>query len=126
MPSQVVWFNQEKTIIRHIYTHDISLQDYYDTIDINAEMLAGVSHPVDMIIDLSNGEMKFNRLLSAAKYVESNTPENQRLVIVVNGSSYLRAVIQIAATFAPKATRNIVFVDTLDKALAHITQYTQP
>jgi hypothetical protein len=86
-------------------------------------MLASVSHPVDIIIDVQTVTANYNGFLSAVRYANKVVPANQRLVILVGATAFLKAMTHVAEKIAPNATDKGYMVDTLEQAHQLITEY---
>ncbi|MFQ3659313.1 MAG: hypothetical protein SNJ54_10225 [Anaerolineae bacterium] len=124
MPYEVFWFDDSYTLLYQRYQPGFDLTDLYEVAETSATMLATVGHPVDIIVELApKGMPNLNGVLRAAQYVDSIVSPNQRLVVVVRASSFMRSVVELSCKIAPKATEKLYFVDTLEEALALIQSY---
>jgi hypothetical protein len=120
MSFKIFWGNAQKTIIIHQYTDLLTLEDYHRCIDANAELLATVVHPVDLIIDVSTARISNQAFLSAGSHAERATPPNQRLIVAIQAPQHIRAIVNIGRTLFKRATANVHFVDTLEEAYRFI------
>lgn len=123
MPTQVIWDNPEKTIIRHVYIGNATITDYMAVAQLNAAMLNTVSHPVDVIITLTNVNPNSDGFLRGAHYANKIIPKNQRLVVIVNADVHMQGLVKMVAKFTPDLSKHTHFVDTLDEAYHLITKH---
>ncbi|MCA9891092.1 MAG: hypothetical protein KC546_22095, partial [Anaerolineae bacterium] len=52
MGIQLVWEDDDKTILRHIYEGIWTVADFIGAVDESRKLLLEVEHPVDLIIDM--------------------------------------------------------------------------
>lgn len=116
MPTQVIWDNPEKTIIRHIYTGHVSTNDYKAVALLSANMLNTVSHLVDVIIILNDVRPNIDGFLRGSHFANKIMPVNQRLVVIVNADVHLQGIVKMASKFTPKIAHQTQFVDTIEEA----------
>ena len=122
MPTQVIWDNPEKTIIRHVYIGNATVTDYMAVAQLSAAMLNTVPYPVDIIITLINVHANSDGFLRGAHYANKIIPKNQRLVVMVNADVHMRGLVNMVAKFTPKLSEQTHFVNTLDEAYQLIRQ----
>lgn len=116
MPIIVAWANDEKTILLNDYNGNWSASDFRQAIDDNARLMGSVLHDVDVIVDQRNNRALPSARLAILPYLETKTPDNQRRVIVVGASRLMKTMIELASRFAPRATRHLHYVQTLEAA----------
>ena len=122
MPTQVIWDNPEKTIIRQIYTGHVSTTDYKAVSLLSATMLNTVAHPVDVMIILNDVRPNIEGFLRGSHYANKIMPANQRLVVIVNADVHLQGIVKMASKFTPKIAQQTQFVDTIEEAYQLITK----
>lgn len=123
MSYSVSWTDENQTIVLQTYVGNLKIEDYYHAIDESAKLLQSVNHMVDLIMDVSEANTDMKGFLQAVYYANKKVPDNQRLVIVVEASRFMQSLGKIAETIAPKATKNVYFVDTVDEAHQIIEEY---
>ena len=117
MPANIAWFNPEKTIIHHIYTGDIALDDYLFMADNSAEMIRSVDHTVHIIFDRSKANKTPPQNLSRAlRYANQHSPENQGVKVIVGASLITRIMVDAAKTIAPRLAKDVYFAENLETA----------
>jgi hypothetical protein len=124
MSCRVIWDNEDKTIIRHIFYNKFAPEDFYYAVHENVAMLATVDHPVDLILDYTQTQIRFMKILQLARYSEQYVPDNQRLVVLVGKKDFFSTMINIIRRFTPKSTANMYFVDTMIEAYTIIEKHT--
>ncbi|MBC7870981.1 MAG: hypothetical protein H7Y09_09100 [Chitinophagaceae bacterium] len=125
MPTYLMWDDEAHTILTQKYDGVCTLDEFHQIVDDSSKMLATVPHEVDLIIDMTTMSISAGRLLSAVTHVEGKVPPNQRLLLVVCAPAFIRAIVRVATKIAPKATRNLHFLDTLDQAHDIIGRFRQ-
>lgn len=116
MPVQVVWDDEEKRIIRQIYSGHVTIEDYYAATDQVQEMVAQVSHVVHSIMDRTLVVSTPNSALPALLYANKNLPENIELRLIINPSVYTRMIVNIGRRIAPRVVHHIRYALTLEEA----------
>jgi hypothetical protein len=125
MPVELMWDDEAHTILIQKYTGELIPEEFQKTVDQSRQMLLSVSHPVDLIIDAREVENKISTVMNSAKYADDNVPLNQRYLMVVGANLVIRSLVNTAAKFAPKATRNIFFVNTVSEARHKLMEYRE-
>ncbi|MCA9912686.1 MAG: hypothetical protein KC496_05040 [Anaerolineae bacterium] len=123
MPVQVVWDDDEKRILRQIYSGHVTLQDYYAATDQVAEMASQVSHVVHSVMDRSQIISTPNSALPALLYANKHLPENIELRLIICPSVYTRMITNIGRRIAPRVIHHIHFAATLAEAHQIIRQH---
>ncbi|MFN8374992.1 MAG: hypothetical protein U0694_19215 [Anaerolineae bacterium] len=123
MPVEVVWDNQEQTILRQVYSGILTMQDYIHATDEFERMAKTQPHTVHSIMDRSEVVSTPAVVLPALRYANSHVPPNMGLRVIVNAGVITRFVVDIGRRVAPKLIQKIYFTRTLDEARAVIRQY---
>jgi len=110
--------NKAKTIVVQTFEGEVSMTDYHQMVDTNVVLLNSVTYPVDIIMDTRSGKMDVTNFLIASSYANKKVPDNQRFVVVIGANKFLQKMTDIAHHIAPKAVENVLFVDTMDEAMA--------
>lgn len=125
MPGETRWDNDEKTILLHVYSGDVILQDYFDVIDKSKQMTESVPHTVHVILDRTTAESQPPGLSAALRYANKHIPSNQGIRVVVGGNRFTRLMVDIGRVVAPHLVKDVYFADTLDEARALIQSKAQ-
>ncbi len=121
MPIQLIWEDEEKTILRHIYTGQVTAEEFHYAIEENYRLQELVDHPVDVISDMTTCKRIANVLVSSAtRHAENKVPANQRLVVVAGADMYTRVILDTARRFARNTTNAMHIVKTVEEAFALI------
>lgn len=115
-----IWENDEKTILRQIYTDRWTVDDFIACTDRTHRLLKSVPHTVHLIIDLSQAVRTPSNILSAMRYAEQHVNDNLGLIAIVGADDFAKQVFAPAKRLAPNATGRITFVETLPEAYAHL------
>ena len=106
MPIELSWDDDAKTILRHTYAGAWTVAEFYEAVDASRNLLLEVDHPVDLIIDMRDGPDPPRGITPAYQYADRKVPENQRLIVMVNPSEYMRAFNKIVDGIAPRAAQS--------------------
>ncbi|MCL4255967.1 MAG: hypothetical protein KJ043_19575 [Anaerolineae bacterium] len=116
MPINVVWDDEEKTIVRQTYGQEISIAEYYDGVKKRLELISSVDHPVDLIIDLRGANTNLKGVLTASRYANKHVPPNQRFVVLVGANLFVKSLVNVLGKILPKISNTIYFVETPEVA----------
>jgi hypothetical protein len=122
MGIKLLWDNQEKTILRHIYDGKWTPDGYRAAMEESRQMLLSVNHPVDLILDMSEGDPPPFGILPAYQEADEFIPDNQRLVVMVKPGTIMTALNRIIADIAPRVSANRIVVDSIEEARALIDE----
>lgn len=123
MAVQVVWDDNEKRVIRQIYSGHVTIEDYYEATDQVTEMVSQVSHVVHSIMDRSAVISAPNSVLQALLYANNKLPDNIELNLIVNPSTYTRMITNIGRRIAPRVVHHIHYALTLAEARQIIQEH---
>ncbi len=116
MPVSMDWDNTEKTVIRVTFDGQWDTDDLYRMVNKGVSMIDSVDHIVDSIFDFTRSTSSPTSTLATLGRMESTHSEKERLTIIVNASSYIKALCNIARKLAPRTFANLVFVDSINEA----------
>ncbi len=117
MAVEVSWDDEARTIVKHVYRGNFTMADYREAARRSADLLRTVDHPVDIIVTAAeDAQYVGGSIFSATRYVSSIRPPNQRYVLVVSASLFIKALIEIGGRIAPALVASLYHVDTLDEA----------
>jgi len=122
MGINVAWANEEQTQVLQQFEGKVTADDYYNVVNMSANLLNSVTHAVDIIMDVRTAKTDMAGFLRVSSYSNKKVPGNQRLVIVVGANKFMQKMVDIASHIAPKAIENVHFVDTMDKAMTIIAE----
>jgi hypothetical protein len=126
MPIQVVWDDEGKTIIRQIYSGKLTLQDYITATNLLEQMVKGVSHTVNSLMDRTEVVSAPGIILPAMRYANSHVPPNLGLRVVIKGDMFTHVIVDIGRRIAPRLVHDVYFVDTLEEGRALIANRSKP
>lgn len=131
MTYKLLWDNADLTIVRQVYCGSIGRRDMEAMCQESRQMLASVSHPVDLIVEWQERTSLLQdfSLISMMMFVEKHVPVNQRYVFSVDMSPMYRAICKTMERAAPKAMQHVHFVETVEQAYSlrsHLLQTALP
>ena len=119
MSIEIQWENEEKTIIRWIFSGDFTWEDYDEGDKKLASMITDIDHNFATIFDLSQMTTLPRYAVSQYPKLIRDVPARQEVLIIV---SMNRLVRSLGSIFTRVYRMNIFFVPTLENALALIAQ----
>jgi len=125
MAIQVVWGDEEKTIVHQTYGTEVSIANYYDGVKKRIELITSVTYPVDLIIDLNNANTNLKGVLTASRYANKHIPPNQRLVVIAGANLFVKSLVGMLGKILPKISNTISFTKTVEEAYEMIAQYRE-
>ncbi|MFZ4815679.1 MAG: hypothetical protein ACOYL5_14165 [Phototrophicaceae bacterium] len=123
MPVELIWDDEEHTIVRQTYTGLLSAEDFFECVRQNALMMAETSNPVDLILDISDAKIDLKGFFTAMRYANKITPANQRLTVNVGANETFQSMILYGASLGPKLIDNTRFASSLEEARQIIAAY---
>ena len=118
MPFQVVWANDEKTIIHEIYSGVLTPDEYLLASEETNSLLTSVTHMVDVIADGREITVLRGNLLVAAHRVSRKTAPNQGIIVAVKPDQMIEVLIAIISRLFP--TLQIYMTKTIEEAFTLI------
>lgn len=130
MGIHLIWDNEEKTVLRHIYEGEWTLEDLHAMIDSTYKWIDTVGHSqiVNIIADLSQSATPPSKVLSASRHYRSKRHARQGIQVIVGSSlrlTFMKIITQAAMAIVPQA-RNVRFADTVEEARQIIQENHQP
>lgn len=101
MPFEVVWANDEKTIIHEIYSGVLTPDEYLQASEETNRLMTSVTHMVDVIADGREITVLRGNLLVAAHRVSRKTPPNQGIIVAVKPDQMIEVLIAIISRLFP-------------------------
>ncbi|MBE2183873.1 MAG: hypothetical protein IAE89_10645 [Anaerolineae bacterium] len=122
MPINIVWEDDEKSILRMSYSGKWTLKEFDQSIQEALALYRSVSHDIDLIIDTRSNQTNILNTISSMARMESEVLPNHRSVTVIGVNPMLRAAAGIGSRIAPRLNKNLSFAATIEEAHAHILQ----
>jgi hypothetical protein len=129
MPISLEWYDDEQTILRHVYTGNWTWQEYQNTFEVMNTMSVSVPHPVYHMIDMTQTRMipqgsSISQIRTGARYA----PPNAAAIIVVGNSLFLTMISRMMAVVprrtSPSGTRHtFTMAKTIQEALDWIQEH---
>jgi hypothetical protein len=123
MSIHIEWHDEGQTILIQTYKGDWTINDYIDVVNRTFNLIDPLSHPVDVIADMTCSGRNPVHFISAGPYIRNKISPNQHMIVVVGANEFIRKMGVIAQRMAPHVVRNMHFVNTLDEAFLHIDYY---
>lgn len=122
MPVTVEWFNDEHTMIRYEFIGRWSWEELHDAIEQVQAMIGGVSHRVDILIDLSQNQGIPSGALTQMRGGTLRANRNWGMGVFIGTGTFIRALLNTFTRVYPKMGERYATADTLDDALRLIAQ----
>jgi hypothetical protein len=121
MPIEMTWADTEKTILIGTFTGDWTWQDYINTVPTVIEMLQGLEHRIDNIMDMRESGpipqglalMNFHRSDRATHYA------NTGIIVIVGANSIMHGLVSALAMTNPERSPRL-FAESMEEAIALI------
>lgn len=126
MPIIITWYDETERVIVQTFKGAWTLEEYYRSL---AEMNAMYAHRpyiVHVIGDFTEAQMAPTNLLSVRGAVEAQTPDNRGLGILVQPGRFIEILLTMVSSLAPRFSKDLHVVATMDEALALIARYVEP
>jgi hypothetical protein len=127
MKVQVAWDNDEQTIIRYTFEANWDWKDLYTAMDEASHIIQGVSHRVDVLMDLSQANLIPKNAISQIKrgYDNPKSP-NIGLTVIVTPNSFMNAMVSMAKKIwgGGKDEWELEFVKTNEEAYTTIAAHS--
>jgi len=116
MTIDVVWDNDDKSVIRVTFPAEWTWDEFYALDQQTTAMLDTVAHRVLFLADVSATNKVPNGLnLNTARQVLDFRHENSDLLVIVGMNTMIRALFDIVILALGRITTNIKTADTLDE-----------
>lgn len=123
MGIRIVWDDDERTIIRHVYEGDWTLEDYYHLIDENYRLLDEVGHPVYIINDLRAMTSMPQDMAMAIRYAVHKAHPNEVINVMVGASMYVNMLVDAINKSIKGKVTEVNYVNTLEEAYTMIENH---
>lgn len=116
MGVQVMWDNDEKTIVRYIFEEHYSWDEFATTAQQHLEMMTTTDAPIGVILEYPKNMRPPLYALSIGKeYISRRDPRNY-LIVVATTSPLLQGLIGLFKRFYPNDGEYIVIVSSVEEA----------
>ena len=124
MSIQVVWDNDEKTIIRYTYQGQWTWDELAAVLEEAYALLDTVDHPVDFIIDLRQSVLLPKDALRHGERVAQAVHPNEGRSVVVGANMLVSRLADVFYKIYRRTSKQFRFVATLDEAYALLSNDT--
>ena len=128
MSVSLKWDNHNKTVLRLFFWDEWSVKQYGELFEDALDMIASVSHDVDVLIDFRTGDFlpKFDTVPIFRRMMDS-LPDNAGVLVYVSESQAQRALFNVHLKFyeslRKRQSRRLFFVDDLPEAYELIEEH---
>ncbi len=116
MGIEVLWDNEEKTIIRYDYGKDWSWDDFWTAVETSNAMVRTVSHTVDFIANFEGGTPPPLGAFSKFKRAQEISPPNVGIIAIAGGSSFINALVSTFSRIYKQLGQRLIMTSTLSEA----------
>ena len=111
----VRWDDKNKSVIRHVYEGNWTLEEYIEASQETYALIDEVDYEVHLLVVVTDGVRPLSDMIIAARDDRTQRHERQGKVVVVGASSFMILFTRVIAAVRPGA-RNVKFVSTEDEA----------
>lgn len=111
MGITVKWDNEEKTVIRHTYKGNWTLDEYIEASNQTFTMIDEVGYPVHLLIIITEGVRPISDMMIAARDDRTKRHDRQSKVIIIGASSFMILLTRVISAIRPTA-KTVKFVKT--------------
>ncbi|GIL13241.1 MAG: hypothetical protein DWB42_10870 [Chloroflexi bacterium] len=123
MGIRIIWDDAAKTIIRHVFEGNWTIEDYYNLISEHQKQLAELKHPVAVINDLRQSGPIPAGIGSAIKYAARKAPAIEEIKFVVGSDRSVKTLIDLINVTAGSDVTDLIYVSTIEEAYALIAEH---
>jgi hypothetical protein len=124
-----VRYEEDNHIVVWVFEGRWTWEDYYAQRDTVNDHIEALNHPIDMIVDMSNGSILPQSVLTHANSAARKAPENISIIVIVGPSAFLRTFFQffkrMYGFFQPNKDKNLHMVATIEEAYKILHQKTR-
>ncbi len=117
MPINVMWNNDDKTVLSFIYEGKWDLNDFYQALHNGNILLDEVAHSVALVMDVQGSRMIPNGFMGALSNISKKLHPNTGVLIMVGVNAFARAFIATYRKIYPEKNgdRSIHFAADYDE-----------
>jgi hypothetical protein len=123
-----VRFEEDNHIVVWVFEGKWTWADYYSQRDSVNDTIEAMDFSVDMIVDMTNGSILPQSVLTHAGSAARKAPQNLGMIVIVGPSAFLRTFFQffkrMYGLFQPQQEKNLHMVATLDEAYIILREKT--
>ncbi len=116
MPIKVIWDNEEKTIVRHIFEGQWTWDEFEICTQESKALMESVDYTVQMILDVQKSPGMPQGFLSHMRTVTQKPHPNAGALALVGASSFIRAFTNVFLNVTPSNKRSFMMCATVDEA----------
>jgi hypothetical protein len=116
MGIQIVWDNDEKTILRYIFDTHWTWDDFYKARSEAYNHIDTVQHKVGVIFDAPVNMSLPPNMITHSRSAINKTHDNTLIVVAVVANGYVRAMLSMVRKLSKKAAEKMELAPTLDEA----------
>ncbi len=121
MKSDIIWYNDDETILYFKFYPGEHWQKLFDFIAIAQQMTATKPHRVDWIVEIMRGKgMPDGNLWDGLKVADQNFPDNMGLMYFIQPDLFIQVIHRIGEQMTPEVSRLIHHVESIQVALEQI------
>jgi len=122
MSIQILWDDDDKTIMRQVFCGRWTVEEYRHIIEKTEKLLKGLPHTVHIIMDLRQSENTPSNILSTIRFAASKITDNLGTVVFVGANEFDHTWISMAARIAPRLLNRHHHAPSLGDAHAYIAR----
>ncbi len=123
MGIRIVWDDDAKTIIRHIFEGNWTIEDYYNLLSEHQKQMAEQPHPVAVINDLRESGPVPSGIGSAVKYAARKAPTNEEIKLLIGSDRSVKTLIDLINVTAGSDVTDLIYVSTIEEAYTRIAEH---
>lgn len=112
MPISIRWENDQKTIILHELSGDVTAEDFLQLTEVSREMLDSVPHMVHFIYDRTAATSVPAQMSKIFQYAGKHVTPNMGMMVIVGGQLITRINLQLLKVVAPALAKEVHFADS--------------
>lgn len=121
MAVDIVWDNDEQTILRYDVEGHWTWDQFMIAYKKGLDMLTHITHRVDFMVNpldsKSRGYVPSNMIFHVVT-LHRNAPPNVGLTAVIGGSGFFKTLNELNRRLYPRIAERFVFIESLDEARA--------
>lgn len=122
MGIKIVWGDEDKTIIHHVYEGNWTIEEYYNLISEHSRTLSRLDYPVAVVNDMRLSGPVPAGIGAAVKYAARKAPANEEIKIMVGGDRSIKTLIDLINMTAGTDVTELIYVKTPEEAYTIIAE----
>ena len=123
MPITVEWDDERQKVIRYAFKGNWTWTEFNAAIQRGVELIQGIPYHVNMIIDLTEGNLVPENLLSRLMRSMETPPAEYDLAVIVTNSWFIENVLTIVRRINPRLAAKHPIVKSIKEARAILDAY---